>query len=56
MPWLGKTAKLLFTFLFFSFLDLLHKDGVQESIIEPWGYESQLGDGTWLSHMGTMGR
>ena len=63
MSWLGKTTKVIiyFTFLFFSFLDLLHKNGVQESITwlnvtESQGYESQLDDITWLSHMGTVGR
>jgi len=54
-------AKLLFTFLFFSFLDLLHKDGVQESIMwlsvtESQDHKSQSGDVTWLSHMRATGR
>ena len=30
MSWLGKMAKPLFIFLFFSYLDLLHKEEIQE--------------------------
>jgi len=46
---------------FFLFLDLLHRDGVWESIMWPsvtksQGYESQSGDITWLGHMRTVGR